>query len=112
MKNNEKGKRVLKALDVIFNSTTFITIQYLLMCCMIAFKTSPAYIFFIALNTSVITKYWSELRATIPNKMLFIIIFTVNFILVGVLLYTLGYLEISIKDPPHLSKSVICEEWF
>lgn len=95
MAEKTKKNKVLTVLDVIFDSITFISIQYILLCCMYAFRTSIVYVFFIALNTSLIVKYWSSLQNQIPNKILFAIVFILNFVVLGLFTLIFGYLEIS-----------------
>lgn len=94
MIKNEKAKKVLKALDVLLDSITFISIQYILLCCMYAFRANIVYVFFFALNISIISKHWTNLKDAIPNKMLFIIVFAFNFIVLAVFMLLFGYLEI------------------
>lgn len=95
MTKGEKSKIALKALDIFFNSLTFISIQYILLCCMYSFRASIVYVFFFALNTSVICKHWMNLKNAISKKILFITVFVLNFIVLAAFMLMFGYLEIS-----------------
>lgn len=86
---------MLRLLDVLFDSLTFISIQYLLLCCMYSFRASVAYVFFFALNISVISKHWANLKNALPNKIIFISVFVLNFIVLGAFVIIFGYMEIS-----------------
>lgn len=95
MTRDGKAKNALKALDIFFDSLTFISIQYILLCCMYSFRASIVYVFFFALNISVICKHWTNLKNTISNKILFITVFVLNFIVLAAFMLLFGYLEIS-----------------
>lgn len=95
MAKDEKTKNALKVLDIFFDSLTFISIQYILLCCMYSFRASIVYVFFFALNTSVICKHWTNLKNAISNKILFIAVFALNFIVLAAFMLMFGYLEIS-----------------
>lgn len=95
MAKDIKGKSALRVLDIFFDSLTFISIQYLLLCCMYSFRASIIYVFFIALNTSVICKHWTNLKNAISNKILFAVVFVMNFIVLAAFMLVFGYLEIS-----------------
>ena len=82
-------------LDILFDSLTFISTQYLLLCCMYSFRSSIAYVFFFALNISVISKHWVYLKNALPNKIIFISVFVLNFVMLGAFMLIFGYLEIS-----------------
>lgn len=90
-----KGLKPLRVLDILFDSLTFISIQYLLLCCMYSFRSSIAYVFFFALNISVISKHWMNLKNALPNKIIFISVFVLNFVVLGAFMLIFGYLEIS-----------------
>ena len=90
-----KGLKLLWVLDILFDSLTFISIQYLLLCCMYSFRSSIAYVFFFALNISVISKHWVNLKNALPNKIIFISVFVLNFVVLGAFMLIFGYLEIS-----------------
>ena len=91
----QKRSKMLRLLDVLFDSLTFVSIQYLLLCCMYSFRASIAYIFFFALNISVISKHWANLKNALPDKIIFISVFVLNFIVLGSFMLIFGYLEIS-----------------
>ncbi len=95
MEKGTKGKRILKTLDILFDSLTFVSIEYLLLCCMYSFRGSLAYVFFFALNVSVIFKHWTALKNAIPIKVIFISVFILNFIALGAFMLIFGYMEIS-----------------
>jgi len=95
MEKNITGRRALQTLDIFFDSLTFISIQYLLLCCMYSFRASVVYVFFIALNASVVCKHWTNLKNAIPNKVLFAVVFVMNFVVLAAFILMFGYLEIS-----------------
>ncbi len=94
MKNLQSHK-FLMVLDICFDSLTFISIQYILLCCMYSFRACIVYVFFFALNISVISKHWKSLKTAISNKMLLIAVFVSNLIVLTAFMLTFGYLEIS-----------------
>ena len=83
----------LWVLDILFDSLTFISIQYLLLRCVYSFRASIAYVLFFALNISVISKYWANLKNALHNKIIFISVFVLNCIVLGAFIF--GYMEIS-----------------
>lgn len=94
----EKGgtrKTLFTALSILFDSLTFIAIQYILLCCMYSFRAHIVYAFFVALNTSVICKHWEILKSAISNKVLFVTVFVLNFVFLAAFMLMFGYLEIS-----------------
>ena len=93
MKN--KGKTVLRALDIFFDSLTFAGVHYLLLCCTFSFRANIAYVFFFALNVAVIVKYWTRLRAALGSKMLLAAVFVASFAAVGAVIFFCGYLEVA-----------------
>lgn len=95
MAKEKHRKTMWKVLDVLFDSLSFISIQYILLCCMHAFREKIVYVFFFALNTSIIVKYWSGLKRLIPNKILFVVIFALNYLILGIFTFAFGFLEIS-----------------
>jgi len=90
-----KGLKPLWVLDILFDSLTFISIQYLLLCCMYSFRSSIAYVLFFALNISVISKHWANLKNALHNKIIFFSVFVLNFIVLGAFILMVGYVEIS-----------------
>ena len=95
MSKNEKAKNIIKTLDIFLDSISFVSIQYILLCCMYAFRTNIVYVFFFALNISIISKHWTNLKNAIPNKMIFVFVFALNFIVLAGFMLLFGYLEIS-----------------
>lgn len=95
MEKNGKMPNVLKALDIFFDSLTFVSIQYLLLCCSYSFRESIVYVFFFALDVSVICKFWINLKSVISNKILLFTVFILNFIVLAAFMLMFGYLEIS-----------------
>lgn len=90
-----KGLKSLWVIDILFDSLTFISIQYLLLCNMYSFRGSFAYVLFFALNISVISKHWTYLKNALHNKIIFISVFVLNFIVLGAFILMVGYMEIS-----------------
>ena len=90
-----KDMKPLWVLDILFDSLTFISNQYLLLCCMYSFRARVAYAFYFALNVSVISKHWANLKNALPNKIIFISVFILNFIVLGAFVIIFGYMEIA-----------------
>ncbi len=95
MEKDIKGRTSLKVLDIFFDSLSFISIQYILLCCIYAFRANIVYVFFIALNASVVCKHWINLKNAISDKVWFAVVFIINFIVLVAFILMFGYLEIS-----------------
>ena len=95
MMKGTQGHKSLKVLDICFDSLTFISIQYILLCCMYSFRACIVYVYFFALNISVISKHWKNLKTALSNKILLIAVFVLNFIVLAAFMAMFGYLEIS-----------------
>ena len=95
MEKGSTNKTAFKVLSIFFDSLTFIAIQYILLCCMYSFRAHIVYAFFIALNVSVICKHWTNLKSAISSKVLFVMVFMLNFAFLAGFMLIFGHLEIS-----------------
>lgn len=100
----EKGntsKIFLKVMEIFFDSLVFISIQYVLLCCMYSFRTHIVYVFFFALNISLICKHFANLKKEISNRPLFVIVAALNIIFLAGFMLEFGYPAQQQRLSPH-----------
>ncbi len=84
-----------KLLDLVIDSINFIILSYLLVCGLLSFRTSPIWIFLIAANVHLISKFYTNLKISTSSTVKSIVIITGCIIILTTMLLTIGYFPIS-----------------
>lgn len=95
MKDKGKAKgRLVLVTNVFFETLTFIFTVYLISCFLISFRQNFLKVLISCVNISVMASYKTSIENYVGSILSYLLLF-VSVILIGFIIYTFGYFEVS-----------------